>query len=297
MTAIQDHTEILEAALETLDEGIAVLDAELRVLFWNSSAAAITGYQSAELLSRTLPPGSYQVDARHAANETGIAGRPLLVHLRHRQGHTLPAMLRRFPLRDALGTRFGTLLRFHPFEEIDALPHGDAGESLVSEHNLENTQADLQARLDAAHQEWRNDGVPFGILWIAVDQAAAMRKTHGHDASEAMLAIVERTLLHGLRPAETLGRWGENEFLALCHERSQELLIAHAQHLAELTRTADFRWWGDRVPLAASIGVAQAAEGASLSALLASAQRAMRQCVNAGGNQVRGSEEQACSQS
>jgi diguanylate cyclase (GGDEF)-like protein/PAS domain S-box-containing protein len=297
MTGIQDHTEILEAALDTLDEGIAVLDRDSRILFWNRSAAAITGYQSIELLSRPLPSGSYRIDGRRAANETGISAPPLLVHLKHRQGHTLPATLRRTPLRDALGSRFGTLLRFHPVEEIDALPHGEATDNAVFEHGLEDTQAELRNRLDTAYQDWINDCVPFGVLWITVDQAAKLRKSHGHDASEAMLAIVERTLLHGLRPAETLGRWGDNEFLALCHERSPELLRAHAQRLADLTRTADFHWWGDRIALTVSIGAAQAEEGESLSALLASAQQAMLASVNTGGNHVSDSGGHICSQS
>ena len=37
-------TEILQAALSELEEGIAVLDGESRVLFWNPTAAAITGH-------------------------------------------------------------------------------------------------------------------------------------------------------------------------------------------------------------------------------------------------------------
>jgi GGDEF domain-containing protein len=92
-----------------------------------------------------------------------------------------------------------------------------------------------------------------------------------------MLGIIERTLLHGLRPAETLGRWGANEFLVLCHERTAEMLAAHARYLAGLAVTADFRWWGDRIPLSLSIGSAQAeafagAGNSTLSALLKQAQ-------------------------
>jgi GGDEF domain-containing protein len=98
-----------------------------------------------------------------------------------------------------------------------------------------------------------------------------------------MLEIVERTLLHGLRPTEMLGRWGTHEFLVICHERTTEMLRAHGQHLSAVVRTADFRWWGDRVPLTASVGAAQAgeaqpgmAQAETLSALLRRAQLAMR---------------------
>jgi len=298
VTCEENREEILAAALCHLEEGIAVLDAASRVVLWNPAAEAITGYLSADLLSRSLPANAYQIDAEHHAarsshpNDLGEkqeavpADRPLLVILLHKQGHSLPAMLRRTPLRDALGKRFGTLLRFHPVEEIDTLPHGGVDEDSDRENRVEDSQADMEERLDEAWQEWHTNAVPFGLLWISVDQAAALRKTHGRDASDAMLAIVERTLLHGLRPTEILGRWGTHEFLVLCHERTPEMLDTHAHRLGGLARTADFRWWGDRVTLTVSIGAAHAAEDESLRSLLLRAQRGMQESTYLGGNHI-----------
>ena len=326
----ETQTELLEAALSELEEGIAVLDVESRVLFWNPAAAAISGYLSADLLSRSLPAGFYQIDPKHhpshhssqehnggdegdefipmnnpkASTNPSAASteRPMVIRLHHRQGHTLPAMLRLTPLRNSLGRRFGTLLRFHPIDEIDTLPHGATEEDGGHENRVEENQADMQGRLEEAWHEWTTNAVPFGLLWITVDQAAMLRKTHGRDASEAMLSIVERTLLHGLRPAEILGRWGTNEFLVLCHERTPEMLEAHAHHVGSLARTADFRWWGDRVSLTVSIGVAHVAEGETLRCLLKRAQRGMQESAYAGGNAVTAkkistTEGQECSQS
>jgi GGDEF domain-containing protein len=117
-----------------------------------------------------------------------------------------------------------------------------------------------------------------------------------------MLRIVEHRLAQGLRPAEVIGRWGSDEFLVVSHERNAEMLKRHGEHLAGLTRTADFRWWGDRVSLTASIGVAQAVSGLSgpqsgpqsagqagsdtLSRLMLEAKQAMHNSVYAGGNHV-----------
>jgi diguanylate cyclase (GGDEF)-like protein len=178
------------------------------------------------------------------------------------------------------------MLRFHPTEEIDTLPHGANEENGGHENRVEQSQADMEDRLDEAWREWTNNSIPFGLLWITVDQAAMLRKTHGRDASEAMLAILERTLLHGLRPSEILGRWGSNEFLVLCHEHTVEMLVAHAHRIGGLSRTADFRWWGDRISLTVSIGAAHAAEGDNLKRLLMRAQRGMQESAYAGGNLV-----------
>jgi diguanylate cyclase (GGDEF)-like protein len=284
-----------------------------KVLFWNPAAEAIAGYVSAELLSRDLPLGFSPVDReRHEAQDSGPVRRTLaetgrdgeilrlvalnsgvsptersvLVNLRHRQGHSLPAMLRQTPLRDTLGRRFGTLLRFHPTDETDSLPHGVTEEDGSQEKRVEQGQADMEDRLEEAWREWNTNGIPLSILWIAVDQARLLRKTHGRDACEAMLAIVERTLLHGLRPTEILGRWGTSEFLVLCHERTEDMLAAHAHHVCGQARTADFRWWGDRVSLTFSIGAGQASEGENLRSLLKRVQQGMQESAYAGGNQV-----------
>ena len=141
-------------------------------------------------------------------------------------------------------------------------------------------------------------GKSFGVLWISVDQAAELRKTHGAGACEAMLEKVERVMINGLRPGEELGRWGDDEFLILSHERTPEMLGTHAQVLAGLARTADFRWWGDRASLTVSIGAAQAEQESSLADLLERAKTAMLNSFHAGGNQTMSAPgRQVCSQS
>jgi diguanylate cyclase (GGDEF)-like protein len=101
-----------------------------------------------------------------------------------------------------------------------------------------------------------------------------------------MLEKVGNALSNGLRPAEELGRWGDDEFLVISHERTPEMLAAHAQTLAGLARTADFRWWGDRVSLTVSIGAAQADAEETLAQLLDRARGAMQSSTQAGGNQI-----------
>src|ERR1017187_9268488 len=131
-------------------------------------------------------------------------------------GQTLPIMLRNVPLRYSLGKKIGTVLLFRAVEELDAIPHGENLEGL----GLARSQAEIEDRLEVAIHEWKTSNVPFGLLWITIDQAAQMRRTHGRDACEAMLHIVEQRLAQGLRPSEVIGRWGSDEFLVLSHERN-----------------------------------------------------------------------------
>jgi GGDEF domain-containing protein len=89
-----------------------------------------------------------------------------------------------------------------------------------------------------------------------------------------------------MHPTETIGRWGDDEFLLLSHEPTPGLLAAHAQALAGMARTSDFRWWGDRLSLSVSIGAAQATKAETLPQFFERVQAAMRTSVHAGGNHI-----------
>ena len=129
------------------------------------------------------------------------------------------------------------------------------------------SQAEMRDHLEAEHERLVQGAGALGMLWITVDQAENMRKTHGARACEAMLENVERTLANHLRAGDEVGRWGDEEFLVLSHEPSGEVLANSCQVLAGIARTADFRWWGDRVTLTVSIGAAQADAGEELAQL------------------------------
>jgi diguanylate cyclase (GGDEF)-like protein/PAS domain S-box-containing protein len=286
---MRDRTELLESALDSFPDGIAVLGMEWDVVFWNHAAEAILGFTGAELLARSVPDvlePLVQGSAHHGVSQPCAeqqTARGTLVRIRHKLGHEMQAITRIADLRDGLGERIGTAIVFHPAGSLDALPHGVKG----GNEEVCTSQVDLEDRLQIEFEDAARAGLPFGILWINVDQAPGLRKTHGSSACEAMLEKVQRALAQGLRPAEEVGRWGDDEFLIISHERTPEMLAAHAQVLAGLARTADFRWWGDRVSLTVSIGAAQAAETVDdegLPQLLERARGALKTSIYAGGN-------------
>jgi diguanylate cyclase (GGDEF)-like protein/PAS domain S-box-containing protein len=307
---MSDRLEMLEATLNLMDEGVAILDEHSSILFWNKAAAALTGYPLEDVISQPCPNPLYRVDEDHRcivdaqprqravgskisqANDELLES-PTLVSMSHKLGYSVPGMLRKVALRDSAGTPRGAALLFYPVEEADALPHGDCGDDAC----IERSQADMEDRLDAAHHQWVTSRMPFGLLWVTVDQAQALRKTHGKEACDAMLRTVEQTLLRQSKPAEIIGRWGCNEFLLLTHERTPDLLAERARRLTGLARTADFRWWGDRVGLTVSIGASQATEGNTLQSLLEGARQAMQASQYAGGNHVTEARSTSCSRS
>jgi diguanylate cyclase (GGDEF)-like protein/PAS domain S-box-containing protein len=295
-----DREALMEAALEVYPEGLALLDGDGRVVVWNRAAEAITGFARAGVVGRTLPQALEPlVDCRDYEGSPEPRngpqlGRGSLVHARHAQGHDVPAISRKMILRDDLGSRIGTAAVFHPAERTAALPHGETSEG----SEVRQSQAELQDRLEAAYELFVHEGMPLGVLWVTVDQAEDLKRTHGARACETMLECVERTLANALRPGEEIGRWGDQEFLILAEEGRSEALANHAQVLIGIARTADFRWWGDRVSLTVSVGAAEAEKGEELAQLLKRAQEAMEASTHAGGNHVTlAAGRQACSPS
>jgi GGDEF domain-containing protein len=83
---------------------------------------------------------------------------------------------------------------------------------------------------------------------------------------------------------EEMGRWGDDEFLVLARGVAGELLVKRAQAVAGVARTADFRWWGDRISITASVGLAIGGCGETLPELLGRARAAAETSAHAGGN-------------
>ena len=296
-----DRVALLEAALDSRPEGVALFDAGGHLAFWNCAAEVITGYSKMEILSRPVPaplavllaePGSD--DSMPAVRGPDSPRRALFV-ARHKLGHELRAMVHCAILRDAAGERVGAAVFFHLAQKLDAL-----SQSEEQPEEVESSQVDFEERLHFDFDDFARGGPPIGILWIGVDQAEELRRTHGAAACRAMREKVRHALAQGLRPGEQMGCWGDAEFLVIAHEPNTEMLAAHARNLVGLARIADFRWWGDRVSITVSIGAAQAgcADEQALKQLLEGARHAMETSNHAGGNRAtiaaRGS---ACSQS
>ena len=274
------RAELLEAALEQFPDGVALLGLNGELVFWNHAAEQITGFAGVELVSRAVPDALEPLLSAAQQAGTPNARGPFL-HLRHKRGCEFNVAIRALVLRDDLGAHLGTGIFFHPAETLDSLPHGESGDESV-----EASQAELQQRLEEAYGEFLASSRSLCILWITVDQAHQMRKTHGAQACEEMLQKAMRTLLSGLREGEQIGRWGDDEFLVVSRDCTAEALADHTQRLAGLARTTEFRWWGDRASITVSAGAAQADRDEPLAELLARARAAMHASLHAGGNHI-----------
>ncbi len=142
----------------------------------------------------------------------------------------------------------------------------------------------LQHRLNHAAQRARRSHGTAAVLFADLDRFKQVNDTHGHPTGDALLVAVADRLSHMIRPGDTLARVSGDEFVILCEDLARsgdvEALAQRIQHA--LAQPFDIH--GQEISISASVGVAYAGPGESVSSqLVQDADTAMYQAKRRGG--------------
>lgn len=128
-------------------------------------------------------------------------------------------------------------------------------------------------------------GHPLSLILIDLDRFKAVNDTHGHQMGDQVLQDVSAILRHGIRSADTVGRWGGEEFLIICPETDLDGAMAVAEKLRATVAAAA---WPPTTPITSSFGIAQFNTGDSMKDLVARADAALYRAKTFGRNRVEG---------
>ena len=130
------------------------------------------------------------------------------------------------------------------------------------------------------------DREPVGLIMIDVDHFKAINDSRGHAAGDAVLRIIASGIASMVRPYDSVGRYGGEEFLIVAPGCG----LAEAVELAERVRShvagCSIVVGGSSVTVSLSLGVATGQTGSEAEKLLHAADTAMYQAKNAGRNRV-----------
>ncbi len=148
---------------------------------------------------------------------------------------------------------------------------------------LENVQTGVCIVDQGGRISFWNGGAE-ALLCIQLDQLHELMATRGLEAGETILNVVAHTLRHAVGPLDFVGRWSEDQFLAIVADCNDADLLTTAERLKRLAESSEIAWWGDRLSATVSVGGTVLIPGEPLASLLQRTAAALKSAVKMGGN-------------
>jgi len=283
--------------LDHIGDGVYFVDRERRIQYWNEGASRLTGYTAEELLGRSCQDDLMcHVDnaGRRLCNdgcplaESMCDGKPhqVNVFLRHKQGRRVPVSTRVQPMRGADGSIIGAIEIFSDNSaQFDEQRKTEAMNRLAFLDHLTQlpNRRFLEMSLNTALSESEVHKDPVGVIVIDIDEFKKINDTFGHSGGDRALQEAAKTLMGSLRPTDTVGRWGGDEFLAIARNVDGEMLGKLAERcVALIAQTSVLGSDERRISISSSVGAALSRSGESAEALIERADELMYQSKNGG---------------
>ena len=276
-------------ALDTLAEGLIVMDTSERIVLANKAILTATGFQLSEVLGKKvdtklsfetatqteqefgLPNELQSTRPWKTAMDTGTQVRGVLLQLRVGQQATTYSVSCS-PIRDPKGKPRGVLMSM---EDVTVL------------ENKNNELKDMVVRLDASSEEIRKQNreleilatrdaltgcvnrrsffsyydkvfadslqfkTPLSVMMVDIDHFKLINDNHGHSVGDKVLQEVATCLQNNCREQDMVCRYGGEEFSILLPNTSMDV----AAEVAEGLRKSLEQLQLDQVAITTSVGV------------------------------------------
>jgi diguanylate cyclase (GGDEF)-like protein len=94
----------------------------------------------------------------------------------------------------------------------------------------------LRDRLEHALARSAREGEPTGVAFVDLDHFKEVNDLHGHATGDALLAELGRRMRAAVRPADTVARYGGDEFVVVCEGVDADALRHLGQRLLDAVR-------------------------------------------------------------
>jgi diguanylate cyclase (GGDEF)-like protein/PAS domain S-box-containing protein len=298
---LKEDTGFYQRLLDSLHDGVYVVDRERVIQYWSQGAQAISGYQSDAVMGRHCGDEGLLMHVDADGRLLCGSGCPLAATMRdgqprevealmhHADGHRVPVRIRADPIRDERGEIVGAVEIFDENqgrqlerERVAELERLALLDPLTERGNRRYGEMQALSKLGELQRFER----PFGVLFFDIDQFKRINDEHGHEAGDRVLRTVGRTALASIRAFDSLSRWAGDEFLALIAYVSPEQLVRVGEKIRALVGSSSFATRGRALHVSVSVGATMAHPDDSIDTLVARADRMMYASKEGGGNRA-----------
>lgn len=273
-------------ALNTLAEGLLVLDKDERIVLANDAFASASGIESKQLLGRRISELPWQ--ARDENNQSpwsrslaeGSSETGVLLELENEDVEGRTYSVNSVPILDDKGNRRGVLASFEDVTEMERKNEQmsrmlDKLRKSAKQVNRQNRELERLATRDPltnclnrraffeqADQTLRASeryDYPISCMMLDVDHFKSVNDHHGHAMGDEVLQHVGLTLLKESRESDLVCRYGGEEFGVLM----PHVDIEGAEEFAERLRVAVAELDFEGLSVTASFGVTDRTFGAT----------------------------------
>jgi diguanylate cyclase (GGDEF)-like protein/PAS domain S-box-containing protein len=220
LKALEQRLELWAKVFEASSEGIVLLDTRGQVLSANRAICKAGAFDPRELLGRTLDFVHVGEQKMPDARDTWATAESRgwwrgEVQVRRHEGGSFPAWAVLTAVRDATGTLAHYIFscldisdRKASEEQVKYLAHHDV---LTGLPNRVVAEQKLREAMDRA----QSTGREIAILFIDLDRFKTINDSLGHQTGDALLKVVAERLARSIREADTVSRFGGDEFVVL----------------------------------------------------------------------------------
>ena len=255
--------------LDTLGDGLLTCDALGKIDYVNASAAALLGFDRAQLLGMPLEECVRIVHGRDPHNRTREIFEDVRLNRQVQAMSEQPQLLRMdgvafgvdylvAPLLDEHQQFTGVSLQLRDMtsrrqrtESVAWQASHDALTGIINRREFERRMHKLLQRMDGATNNLHT------LLYIDIDKFKFINDTYGHAAGDHALRTLTDVLRTRIRGADTLARIGGDEFCALLYSCSAERARAIGESLRSAIDQHTFTWADIQLPVSISVGLVE----------------------------------------
>lgn len=276
--------------MESLYDGFAMFDLDLRTVVWNRGIENLVGQPASQILGRRWTSRLLQYADREGQpltedecpmHQVLQTGRPVVreVQLTRHDGRAIHNELQTLPICDSHGQLQGIVEIYRDLtrsghrrpQEFRDLKLAATRDALTGVANRGELETQLTLLITEFNKEGENG---FSVIFADADHFKSVNDTHGHAVGDQVLIDFAQLLQRETYSGELVARYGGEEFVILCPDTTLNQAEKRAERLRNAIRNS--RMGGQtRLRVTASLGVAEVEIGDSVESVLRRADKAL----------------------